>query len=303
MTLSSSTAEAALKRVFANRGRLMGGLGWLQRGALALAGPTRRVRANAERLGRIIARRRAWTAPCLVLAIALSACPAPTFREHGPRELDAGGGGESAPERRAWDLPYLVAAPADVLAGRPARYRVIDHMQRDSLWVLVLGPEAGEAIELSYRVADGLRLPIEPGELLWFNQSSDGVGLVVRDEALALRVLIVVDGVLADAVEGAIVPSFDIDRLMYTEVVALPSGCMLVLDHHALEVQQRGQRTFVGPGSRTRVTLASSAGDLTADLYAFDASRPALRRQDRQSEDDPRCPALAHVSWMLVRTP
>jgi|GEM_PF-2845535 len=281
MTLSSSTAEAALKRVLLARGQLSVGLG---KGSHAVAS--------------LLA-----TKLLFVFAVALSACPTPTFREHGPRELAAGGGGESAPERRSWDAPHIAAAPTDVLAGRPARYLVIDHLRRGATWLLVLGPEAGEAIELSYRVADGLRLPIEAGELLWFNQSSNGVGLVVRDEAQALRVLIAVDGALADTVESTVLPSFDIDRLSYTEVVALPSGCMLVVNHGALEVQQRGQRTFVRPGSRTRVTLPTSAGDLVMELYAFDVSRPALRRQDRQSEDDPRCPSLTHVSWMLVRTP
>lgn len=191
-------------------------------------------------------------------------------------------------------------SPPEVLAGRPARYKVVEHLRREALWLLVLGPEAGQPVEVSYRVADGLRLPFEPGEQLWLNQSSDGEGLVVRDDAGALRVLIVVDGALASTVETSITPSFDPDHLVYTEVVALPSGCMLVLDHHTLEVRAASQRVAVAPGSRTRIALTTTAGEVPMDLYAFDASRPTPRRQDRQNADDPRCPTLSQVSWMLV---
>ena len=230
----------------------------------------------------------------------MSACAAPAFREHGPRELAAGGGGDQLPERRAWDRPYIVVSPPEVLAGRAARYKVVAHVQRDAVWLLVLEPEAGQPVELSYRVADGLRLPVEPGEQIWANQSSDGVGLVVRDDAGALRVLIAVDGVLADTIDGAVVPSFGSERLVYTEVVALLSGCLLVLDHHMLEVRQGGQRSFVAPGSRTRIALTTGAGAVPMDLYAFDASRPTPRRQAPEGGEDPRCPVLAQVSWMLV---
>ncbi len=275
MTLSSSNAEAALTRVSCLAcGRFSSGLC-----------------------------RALFVVFLAIFAVVTPACPAPTFREHGPRELAAAGGGDLGPEQRAWDRPFLEVSPPEVLAGRPARYEVVEHVRRDALWVIVLGPEAGLPVEVRYRVADGLRLPVETGEQLWLNQSSDGAGLVVRDDAGALRVLIAIDGALANTIDISITPSFDADRLIYTEVVALPSGCMLVLDHHALEVRQESQRTFVAPGARARIALATPAGEVPMELFAFDASRPTPRRQDRQNADDPRCPTLAQVSWMLVRAP
>jgi hypothetical protein len=74
----------------------------------------------------------------------------------------------------------------------------------------------------------------------------------------------------------------------------------MVLDHHELEVRQRNQRSFVVPGSVTRIGVPSPRGEIAMDLYALDVSRPSPRRNERE---DPRCPSMAHVSWLVVRAP
>lgn len=171
---------------------------------------------------------------------------------------------------------------------------------REDRYVLVLGPEAGAGVEVSYRVADGLRLPVEPGEHLWFNQSSDGVGLAVRDADGAPRVVISVDGSLAELVDALVTPAFSPDRLVYSEALAEPSGCLTMVDHHELEVRRGQERSFVAPGTTLTLTLPTPAGDRAMRLYALDASRPTPRRQDRE---DARCAPPSHVSWVLVASP
>lgn len=236
----------------------------------------------------------------LLSAQALLACAGAAFREHGPATLAAGGGGHAAAERRAWARPWIRVLPAEVLAGRPIAFTVLGHEAAEESWRLRLGPEAGEPVVLDYRVAGGARLPIEPGERLWFNQSSRGAGLVVRDAEGALRALVSIDGELAEVVEATVTPSFETERLVYSELVASPSGCVVAIDHHALEVRQDGQRSYVAPGSVTRVEVPSPGGVIAMNLYALDVSRPSPRRLERE---DPRCPTPAHVSWMVVRAP
>ncbi len=189
-----------------------------------------------------------------------------------------------------------------MLAGRAVYLEVIEHVAEGGVWKLVLEPEAGAPMDIRYRIADALRLPIAVGEHLWFNQSADAEGLVVRNTDGALRALVVVDGAAAGTIEGLVRPSFEGDRLVYSDVVAAPSGCMMVIDHHALELTQGRQRTFVAPGTITRVTVPAptpgdSAATLSMDLHVLDVSRPTPRR----AEDDPRCPTLAHVSWLLLQ--
>lgn len=227
------------------------------------------------------------------------ACPAPSFREHGPSQRTAGGGGLGI-EGRAWGRPLVEVSPPEVLAGRPERYAVLQHLMREGRHVLVLEPEAGAEVEVSYRVAGGLRLPVEPGEHLWFNQSSDGLGLAVRDAEGAPRVVISVDGALAEQVEALVTPAFAPERLVYSEALAEPSGCLTMVDHHELEVRRGQERSFVAPGATLALTLPTPAGERVMRLYALDASRPTPRRQDREEE---RCATTAHVSWVLVATP
>lgn len=232
----------------------------------------------------------------IVCAMIAGACPAPSFREYGPRERAPGGGGVGV-ERRAWPRPHLEVSPPEVLAGRPGRFAVLEHASRGGLHVLVLEPEAGDDVEVRYRVADGLRLPIEAGERLWFNQSSDGVGLAVRDGEGAPRAVISVDGALSEVVEGLITPAFVPERLAFSEASAEPSGCLTMLDHHELEVRRGQERIYAAPGTTLALTVPTAAGERTMRLYALDASRPTPRRQER---DDSRCTAAAHVSWVLV---
>jgi hypothetical protein len=253
------------------------------------------------RCSRTAERRKARSFALAALQVALGAgCAGPAFREHGPRELEPGGGGPSALERRAWERPRIQVAPAEVLAGSPTPYLVLGHEAGAGEWTLRLGPEAGEPVVVRYRVADGLRLPIAAGERLWFNQSSRGIGLVVREADGAPRVVVSTDGALTEAVEGILAPSFETDRLVYSELTVLPSGCVVALEHHELEVRRDGQRSFVTPGSVVRVNVPSPAGEIAMNLYVIDVSRPPPRRQER---DDPRCEQPAHVSWMLVRAP
>ena len=228
----------------------------------------------------------------------LTACAGTTFREHGPRTLEAGGGGDVAVDLRAWDPPRIEVSPPEVLAGQPEQFVVTDHTVVGDGRVIVLQPGAGEAIEIAYRIADGMRLPIEPGEQLWFNQSADGRGLVVRDER-GPRVVVSVDGAAGDVLEGVIAPAFDADHLVYSELVALPSGCVAALDHHALELERDRLHRFLAPGSVSTVKLsAPGGGEVAWTITTLDVSRLAPRRSGR---DDPRCPAFGHVSWVAVR--
>lgn len=189
-----------------------------------------------------------------------------------------------------------------MLAGHAVLLKVIEHGADGGVWKLVLQPEAGEPMDIRYRIANALRLPIAVGEQLWFNQSADATGLVVRNTNGALRALVVVDGALAGTVEGLVRPSFETDRLVYSDVLAAPSGCMMVIDHHALELTQGRQRSFVAPGTVMRVavpapTPADAEAMLSMELHVLDVSRPTPRR----AEDDARCPTLAHVSWLLLQ--
>ncbi len=189
-----------------------------------------------------------------------------------------------------------------MLAGHAVFLKVIEHSSDAGVWKLVLEPEAGEPMDIRYRIGDALKLPIAVGEQLWFNQSADAQGLVVRQANGALRALVVVDGAVAGTVEGLVRPTFESDRLTYTDVLAEPSGCMMVIDHHALELTQGRQRTFVTPGTVMRVavpapTQADATAMLSMDLHVLDVSRPTPRR----AEEDARCPSLAHVSWLLLQ--
>lgn len=241
---------------------------------------------------------RPWSLVACAFALIASGCTAPSFVEHGARERASGGGGVGV-DRRAWARPFVEVSPPEVLAGRPSRFAVLDHASRAGLNVLVLEPEAGAAVEVRYRVADGLRLPVEVGERLWFNQSSDGLGLAVRDAEGAPRAVISVDGALADEVDGVVTPAFAPERLVYSEATAEPSGCLTLVDHHDLEVRRGQERIHVAPGAVLTLPLATPAGERMMRLYALDASRPTPRRQDR---GDARCAAATHVSWVLVAT-
>lgn len=203
-------------------------------------------------------------------------------------------------ERRAWPRPVVEVSPPEVLAGRPARFEVLEHTARSGHYVLVLAPEAGAAVEVRYRVADGLRLPIEVGERLWFNQSSDGHGLAVRDADGAPRAVVSVDGALDEVVEGLVTPGFASDRLVYSEAAAEPSGCVTLVDHHELEVRRGQERVHVPPGTALALSIPTPAGERAMRFYALDASRPTPRRQGR---DEGRCVVATHVSWALVATP
>ena len=92
----------------------------------------------------------------------------PPFREHGLRELSAAGE-EEASVRRAWERPWIAASLPDVLAGRAVYLEVIEHVAEGGVWKLVLEPEAGAPMDIRYRIADALRLPIAVGEHLWCN--------------------------------------------------------------------------------------------------------------------------------------
>lgn len=233
------------------------------------------------------------------LLAGLVACAGTTFREHGPRTLEAGGGGDEAVGLRAWDPPRIAVSPPEVLAGQPEQFTVREHSADGQDWIVALEPGAGEPVEIRYRIADGMRLPIEPGEELWLNQSPDGRGLVVRD-AQGVRVVVSVDGALADVLDQApLTPAFDAMHLTYSELVALPSGCVAAVDHHALELERDRVHQFLAPGSVTSVRLARAGGGEQAwTITTLDVSRLAPRKAER---DDPRCPPLGHVSWVAVR--
>lgn len=257
-----------------------------------MASTMTRCSRSAERL---IAR---LSCAVLIAVVTLGAgCPPPAFHEHGPREVPPGGGGPTRAELLAWERPRIEVSPVEVLAGHASEFTVLEHVADGGGWALHLEPEAGEPVVVRYQVAGGVRLPCEVGERLWFNQSSNGVGLVIRDGDGIVRAAVSIDSEGSDAVGRILSPSFDVDRLVYSEAIALPSGCLALVDHHELEVRQAGQRSYVVPGSVTRIELPSPRGAIPMDLYALDVSRPA----PRQELDDARCPALGHVSWLVVR--
>lgn len=253
--------------------------------------------------------------------LATSACPGPAFRDAAPAErpasvegnldnalLEPSRGGASNVDTRAFPRPELEFYPADALGRDPVSFEVVGHFRAGpSSRVALRGPDQ-RVVELRYRVANGLRLPLAVEDEVVLSRWGDG--LVVRERSGALRFVVAIDPpatsderlrALADAVQ----PAFVADRMVYSELSAAATGCVASVDHHALEVRlpvvdQPDTRSFLAPGRALRVRLTSEGADEAQGiLLALDASRATPRRAVAL-DPAPRCGAPPHVSWLLV---
>lgn len=269
----------------------------------------------------------------LVLVLAFSvvalACPGPTFQETGPQSRPAVGRARASDtfdlETVAFPRPELTAVPPDVLAGRPEPFVVKQHEALRGAWRLVLEPEAGGVVRLDYRIADGLRLPVEVGErLLWslpLDDAGQAGGLVIREADQTLRAMVSIHegdkgaGGLADPVGLDVTAGFDSGSLIYTEVLAT-AGCLVSVDHHPLLLRGTNNQVQILPGTsrlvelletddRPRFELTGKDGEdgegsrgKAYEMFVLDVSRPTPRKL--VDGDDGRCPRPAHVSWVLM---
>ncbi len=280
------------------------------------------IRRSTRRRGRAVRSGVSWlcgrvAALSAVLGVAMfAACPGPAFQETGPQSRPAVGRARAADafdlETVAFPRPELTAVPPDVLAGRPEPFVVKQHDALRGAWRLVLEPEAGRPVRLDYRIADGVRLPVEVDEkLLWslpLGDAGQPEGLVIREANQKLRAMVSIDGGLAEPIGLDVAPDFTAGSLIYTEVVAT-AGCLVSVDHHPLVLRSDANQVQILPGTsrqvdlldpddRPRFALAEEAGQgIPYEMFVLDVSRPTPRKL---TGDDDRCPRPAHVSWVLM---
>lgn len=246
----------------------------------------------------------------------LAGCPGPAFQETGPQSRPAVGRARVADafdlETVAFPRPELTAVPPDVLAGRPEPFVVKQHDALRGAWRLVLEPEAGRPVRLDYRIADGVRLPVEVDErLLWslpLDDAGQPEGLVIREADQTLRAMVSIDGGLTEPVGLDVTADFATGSLIYTEVLAT-AGCLVSVDHHPLVLRSDVNQVQILPGTsrlvdlldaddRPRFALTDEAGQgIPYEMFVLDVSRPTPRKL---VGDDGRCPRPAHVSWVLM---